>query len=394
MSAKNITLYMHAGSGNHGCEAIVNSTCRLLEGNHITLVSYRKHEDMKYTLKDMLPIMTERSFDQHKIAHVLYYLYRMVSKDKDSFMRFRYRDVLKLPTDIAISIGGDNYCYDNMLGDLSMSNNVFNEANIKTVLLGCSIEPELISRPDIKADLNKYHAIIARESITYNALSEAFKDAGPKLYCVPDPAFTLPTNKAPLPEGFIENNTVGINLSPIAQESESEVGITLNSYKTLLEYIFENTDYQVALIPHVNWKGNDDSTSTNALYDMFKDTPYASRIVRIEDNDAETLKGYIGRCRFFVGARTHSTIAAYSSCVPTLVVGYSVKARGIATDLFKDYDVNNLVLPVQQLSDTSQLTNAFKWLEQNELILRSHLRDFMPAYIKVANELSKIIDNI
>ncbi len=50
--------------------------------------------------------------------------------------------------------------------------------------------------------------------------------------------------------------------------------------------------------------------------------------------NAKELKGYISRCRAFVGARTHSTIAAYSTGVPTLAIGYSVKARGIAKDLF------------------------------------------------------------
>ena len=70
------------------------------------------------------------------------------------------------------------------------------------------------------------------------------------------------------------------------------------------------------------------------------------------------LKGYIARCRFFIGARTHSTIAAYSSGVPTLVLGYSVKSKGIAKDLFGTYE--NYVLTVQQLKEYSELGRAFK----------------------------------
>ena len=57
------------------------------------------------------------------------------------------------------------------------------------------------------------------------------------------------------------------------------------------------------------------------------------RVVFFEDHNCMELKGIISKCRFFVGARTHSTIAAYSMGIPTLVVGYSVKARGIARDL-------------------------------------------------------------
>jgi polysaccharide pyruvyl transferase WcaK-like protein len=59
-----------------------------------------------------------------------------------------------------------------------------------------------------------------------------------------------------------------------------------------------------------------------------------------------------------VGARTHSTIAAYSSGVKTLVIGYSVKSRGIAKDLFGDYE--GYVLPVQELSSPDALVEAYK----------------------------------
>ena len=50
----------------------------------------------------------------------------------------------------------------------------------------------------------------------------------------------------------------------------------------------------------------------------------------IQDDNCMVIKGYISRCELFIGARTHATIAAYSTGVPTLVLGYSVKARGIA----------------------------------------------------------------
>ena len=80
----------------------------------------------------------------------------------------------------------------------------------------------------------------------------------------------------------------------------------------------------------------------------------------IEDSPAEVLKGYISRCSFFVGARTHSTIAAYSTGVPTLVIGYSVKSRGIATDLFGTYD--NYVLPVQELDDPQALIRSYEFI--------------------------------
>ena len=68
-------------------------------------------------------------------------------------------------------------------------------------------------------------------------------------------------------------------------------------------------------------------------YEEFKDTGRVILSYRIILT-APQYKGYIARMRFFIGARTHATIAAYSNCVPTLVLGYSVKSKGIAKDLF------------------------------------------------------------
>lgn len=398
MEENRLLMYMHAGSGNHGCEAIVNSVCHMVK-EKVTLLSYYGEEDEKYSLKDLCQIVGERRFEEHKLAHVLYYGYRKITGDKESFIRYRYGDIMKGKTaPLAISIGGDNYCYDNMLSDLRLANSVFNRKGVRTVLLGCSIEPELLKREDIVADLMGYHTIIARESITYEALKDMVKeqDGGiegrkrmPQILCYPDPAFTLQKRELPLPEGFAEGNTVGINVSPMIQDNEKESGITMECYEALIQYIIENTGYQIALIPHVVWARNDDRKPIHTLYEKFKDT---GRVVEIGDGTCEELKGYISRCRLFVGARTHATIAAYSSCVPTLVVGYSVKARGIARDLFGQEE--HYVLPVQSLRNRDDLVKEFQWLLSQEKEIREKLEKKMPDYRNLALETGKEVDRL
>ena len=398
MEENRLLMYMHAGSGNHGCEAIVNSVCHMVK-EKVTLLSYYGEEDEKYSLKDLCHIVSERRFEEHKLAHVLYYGYRKITGDQESFIRYRYGDVMKgKAVPLAISIGGDNYCYDNMLSDLRLANSAFNRKGVRTVLLGCSIEPELLRREDIVADLMRYHTIIARESITYEALKDMVKgQAGgiegrkrmPQILCYPDPAFTLQKKEMPLPEGFAEGNTVGINVSPMIQDNEKESGITMECYEALIQYIIENTGFQIALIPHVVWARNDDRKPIHTLYEKFKDT---GRVVEIGDGTCEELKGYISRCRLFVGARTHATIAAYSSCVPTLVVGYSVKARGIARDLFGQEE--HYVLPVQSLRNRDDLVKEFQWLSSQEKEIREKLEKKMPDYRNRALETGKEVDRL
>ena len=163
----------------------------------------------------------------------------------------------------------------------------------------------------------------------------------------------------------------------------------MESYKTLICFILERTDMQIALIPHVVWERNDDRKPIRELYEAFRDT---GRVVMISDGTCQELKGDIGRCRFFVGARTHATIAAYSSCVPTLVVGYSVKARGIARDLFGQEE--NYVLPVQSLKRPDELAESFSWLLSHEKTVKGRLMEIMPGYQKRAFGTGEEVDRL
>ena len=93
---------------------------------------------------------------------------------------------------------------------------------------------------------------------------------------------------------------------------------------------------------------------------------------------AMQLKGYIARLRALVTARTHASIAAYSTGVPTLVIGYSVKARGIARDLFGD-EAGHLI-PVQELGSAQELIGAYDALLARADAERALLARALPAY--------------
>ena len=385
MKDDKIVLYMHAGSGNHGCEAIVNSLCKMLPKPAV-LITNRKEEDERYSLKGLCSeIIQEKSIEKNVLIHAWYYLWRKVFRDPESFMRYRYRAVCgKNVRSLNISIGGDNYCYENMLDRLILANRMFHSQGAKTMLYGCSIEPELLKRPDIAADMKRYDAIVARESITYEALQNAGITQNIHLY--PDPAFLLEKEELPLPTGWTAGKMLGLNISPMIMENETKPGITMENYRALIAHILDTTDFSVALIPHVVWDSNDDRKPIETLYAAFEKT---GRVVKLPDASAPVLKGYIGRLQMFIGARTHATIAAYSSCVPTLVVGYSVKARGIAKDLFGTPE--HYVLPVQQLENKEDLINAFEWLKDHQEQMRRQLRSVMPAYREKAAKAGELI---
>lgn len=370
----NIVLYLHGGSGNHGCEAILNSTCQMLSDIPKLLVTNSEEEDKTYSLGTLCDIVQERKIAEHFFAHVWYYAWRKVFHDPESFMRYRFREVLgENLAPLYLSTGGDLYCYELSKREAIVANSTFNRAGAKTVLWGCSLEPKLLADAEVVADMKRYALITPRESITTEALRAAGVTENVKQY--PDPAFALLPKEVTLPDSFNEGKTIGINVSPMIIGHEKIEGITFNNYKKLIGHILETSDNSIALIPHVVWKNNDDRKPLAALYEDYKEN---DRVMLFGDMSCQELKYVISKCRIFIGARTHATIAAYSSAVPTLVVGYSVKARGIARDLFGTED--NYVLPVQTLSDPQQLIGAYEWIMTREEEIRARLKKIMPDY--------------
>lgn len=388
-----LMFYGHGGSKNHGCEAIVRSTKAILYQYEINtpvfLGTFRREEDYDLLNEKVVNYLVDhKQIKKFSYNHIKNAILNRLFKYQGNIKYVNSEIISNIDNNtFAFSIGGDNYYYGYPYNWIYI-NKASKNRQATTVLWGCSIEPEILLDSDIVQDMRRYDLITPRESITYDALISA--GVTKNTYLFPDPAFILERVDLPLPEGFIEGNTIGINVSPLIQELEQDGGITYRNYSNLIDYIIKETNCNVALIPHVVWDHNNDLKPLTQLYNEFKHT---GRVILITDHNCMELKGFIARCRMFIGARTHATIAAYSTCVPTLVVGYSVKAKGIAKDIFGYYD--DYVIPVQSLKNGDDLVNAFLYIKDNEDEIRKHLQDFMPSYIEKAwragEEVKKLI---
>lgn len=387
-----LLMYAHGGSGNHGCEAIVSSLCALLskkgvDREHITVLSNSLEEDHAYGLDRKCRVVQEKSVNSSVFTHSYLYAKRALSKDDLLYLRHRYADAFDRHYALAVSIGGDNYCYPSMVPDLIRGNLLWKERGAKTLLAGCSIEPELLEGSFSHAlidDLKRYDVITARETETYNALLGAGLT---NVLKYPDPAFSLEETRESLPDGFIVGNTLGLNLSEMALNEGTDS--VFASVQGLLDFVLKETDMNICLIPHVVWDNNDDRKPLNKLNESYAGT---GRVFILPDNSASVQKGYISRLRFFVGARTHSVVAAYSTGVPALALGYSVKARALARDVFGND--GDYVIPVQGISGRDMLVDAFKKLMDREQGVRAYLSDFMPDYIKMSAGNADVMEEL
>lgn len=383
-----IYLYYHGGSANHGCEAIVRATRKIL-GVKPALFSASPNEDREYHLDQAADIVEDCYTPIRKgtleyltcfVDHKLYnHDYQFVRRGHKALLR----EVSK--NDICLSIGGDNYCYIGA-DKLGYYNRMLHEKGCKTVLWGCSVESASLTKDVIK-DMNRYDLITVREPLT----REALRCAGvvQNVREVADPAFLLDSQETAIPDGFLEGNTIGINLSPLILNYTDNSEAALNGFYAFVEEILHQTDCKVMLIPHVVKPQNNDLDILTPIYEKFRET---KRVILVGDHNCEQLKYLISKCRLFIGARTHATIAAYSTFVPTLVIGYSVKSRGIARDLFGTEE--HYVLPVQNIRSSDDLIHEFQWLMEHETEIRQHLTNIMPDYQKKALKAKEYIEEL
>lgn len=376
-----IVMYMHGGSENHGCEAIVRSTTALM-GVPAVLYTRDPAMDKRYHLDKICEIRSRcEEMKRYTVPWFRAQFRKRLLHDQLAFVRHNYQNVLEQADSNALyfSIGGDNYCGD-LVPALQYTNEKLNAKNVKTILWGCSIDPSYMKKPENVADLKRYTRIFAREQITYDALVAA--GLGDIARRCSDPAFTLGQEEIKLPELFGKRKMIGVNISPYVQKNGAE-NLVYENYRYMIEQIMKNTEYGVVLIPHVIWKESDDRIPCRKLLDAFRDT---GRIDMLGDYNCCQLKYCIARCEMLVTARTHASIAAYSTCVPTIVVGYSMKSSGLAKDLFGTTE--HYVVNAWDMKTESVLSDAFFWLDAEKENVRSHLTEMMPDYIQKVRDAS------
>ena len=390
---RKILLYSHGGSGNRGCEAIVRSTQKILNNtlkvDNICLATLNKSEDEEVHIDKDINLIEYSNYVRRKSKnHILAAINYKLTGNTEHYIKLAQKNLYNnfSKDTIALSIGGDNYCYSDSRW-LYLSNSEAKKRGARTILWGCSIEGENLSNEMIN-DLSGYDLIIARESITYNMLKEKNINNNVKLY--PDPAFQLDYINSDINENLIDKNTIGINLSPYIFKSKLNEDKVIEMYSELIKHITNTTDMKIVLIPHVFWKKSNDLEVLNKVYSKVKEYKRVSIIT--EKYNCNQLKKIISKCRMFIGARTHSTIAAYSTCVPTLVLGYSVKSRGIARDIFGNE--KDMVISVQDLNNSNDLINIFNTFFKNEYKIREYLEEFMPKYIELAMKAADEINSI
>lgn len=385
MSMK-VLLFGVSEFANHGVEAIVRSTMNMLTDRNsfeAILSTAFPDNDKAYNIPGITSYVEYKILKKWTFEWATASFIRLVLSNPSLAGAYVQKDTIMAgrEADICLSVGGDNYCYKIPYGLIGITEMLKNKYNKKMVLWGASIDERCLTKEIVK-NLKHFDRIVARESITYDTL----KKIGFKNICLyPDPAFTLEKRPVQLNSKWKENRTIGINVSPLILKYEKQP-VLLEAIVALVEYL-ASQDYAVALIPHVRSVMSDDMVTIQEVYNRVKDK--TNVFIVDERYNAMELKYIISKCRFLLTTRTHASIAAYSTLVPTLVIGYSVKSKGIARDIFGTEQ--GYVIPIESLQNSNDLTHQFGAFMENESKIRDCLNNTMPSYIEKAQKAAEVI---
>jgi len=233
----------------------------------------------------------------------------------------------------------------------------------------------------VAAHLKRYAAISVREHATLDYLRGLDVRAEP----VSDPAFTMAPERfdhaALMPPGA--EGVIGFNVSPLIrgyrpdEASRRALDAEIVGFIRTLLSSPVGRDLGVLMIPHVGpLDGGRQNSDHHYMRGLLDGAGFDQQRVRLAPPalNAAQLKHLVSKCRFFIGARTHATIAAFSTGVPTVSIAYSVKAKGINKDLFGH---NDFVLDTPSVT-AAALLKHFHAIRSDEVAIRCQLTQVMP----------------
>lgn len=151
-----------------------------------------------------------------------------------------------------------------------------------------------------------------------------------------DVAFFLPYEKISQEDGFTH---VGLNLSALlwhgGYTQNNQFGLKCsypNVVYGIIDYFLARQKTKVHLVPHVVGTDRDVENDYAVSYDIWRKYGNPNLLLAPLALGPMEIKSYIAGMDFFIGARMHAAIGAFSSGVPVMPMAYSRKFNGLFQD--------------------------------------------------------------
>lgn len=347
-----VNKFVFVGNGsyqNKGCEAIVRGTVEILRdafgsGKYVNAnfdvqnPPYMPDEsDPSVTNQPLVPL---KKWSAHWMMHQAL-LRTMPNAAWDIY--FRKLKPLVADASAVLSVGGDNYTLDYGIPKTYIALDDYLARNGKPLIIwGASVGPfdtNASFAPIMHKHLReKVRAIFVREERSLEYLKRYHVTE--KAFLAPDPAFVMSPVACSIDDiGFeLPDAAIGVNLSPLLTRfvNHSENERFVSTAQTIVATLRDTFRRPIILIPHVTSPHSDDYALLSDVYAALESKDDV-HLLPPHLGAAQT-KWVISKLGCLVAARTHATIAAFSTCVPTVSLAYSIKAYGINEMLFGHSD--------------------------------------------------------
>lgn len=397
----------NAGYSNKGCEAIIRGTNNLLSevfGEIQVFSAYFHGNEPNDTKNEQdkriyhLPINPIKRFQGNWFK---FRFLKLINSSEVSYVAYKYLIPYLSQSKIVLMLGGDNYSLDYGYPDKFFALNRFVIENEKPfVIWGASIgkfTKDPVYEKKAANELKKANRIYVRETKTLKYLQSIGVEENIQLSA--DPSFWLQSTPPNLEDQLIKilnSGCVGLNLSPLLfKKVTPDFNVAINRSVEIVKQLIRSIEYPILLIPHV----------ISHIYNIYADDHAFMKIVfdKIDNKkdklfllgrnySASETKWIINKLIAFAGARTHSTFASISSGVPTISIGYSIKAEGINQDLFNS---DEWLISIENLTP-KLLLNKFNQIINNREDIQNYLFTKIPIFRKralaAAIDLKSIVD--
>lgn len=349
MAIKRITIVGVTGCKNRGVEALVVSTLAGLKEQfglcQVTILTEDADFD-RWRLRDhdvrIVPVAYFRLGRVRSPAWV------RSATAAQAALSARHRLVLAAlrDSDYVILSGGDMLSSDYSTLSLSRSldwAHIGHAFGRKVVALGHSIGQ---FRGDEHQRLwrraaGRFSLVTYREGLSRRLLVEAGLPEGTKAETTADSAFLLPrlsgneSDRLLAHYGITGAGRFGIIVpsAGICRYGKKDSTAHLDQLVRLAEALLHGHVEQLLLLPHVS-EGKVANNDALLVMEMTKRLGYDPRVTPVSgEHTAVEFKTIIARAEFVITERMHAAIAGLGTAVPTLVIGYSVKAAGILEEV-------------------------------------------------------------
>jgi colanic acid/amylovoran biosynthesis protein len=319
--------------------------------------------------------------------------------------RIMYDEVLRqyLKSDLIIDLSGDT------LSDYG-ANSVYSIFHIliglllkkKTVVYSQSIGPfRRMTKPLAKFCLNRVDLIVVREKETEKFLRNMHL-TNTKIKLAPDIAFLLnSSSKQRIDEILVEEKCakqsgilIGIGPNELMDEKfKPKNGNYIDLMANVADDLIEKLNANILLISHViipkECLFDDDRFVSNRIFMKAKNKNKIK--ILSYDHSPEDLKGIIGTCDLFIGARMHSNIAALSRGVPTVAIGWSHKFYGI----MKMLNQEKYFCPIQTVTYpelTAVINDAWENRDKIKKDLQSNMKEIEKSSMESIQLIKKLLE--